>query len=189
MRALLYTAVLALLLGHQSSCVRMELDADSDKSQEPALEALQISRPDSVVLCPLSAHVSAAGLTTMVWAGYPPSDDRLQLLLAQVSAQGLLLHAPQPLALLDNELAALEIEASDAGGLQVRAASEARGEVLHFRLSDSGRLLESHREPASSSLRVAEACEIDLVSAKGKTRVFRAPQDGEMPLFVEKTSH
>ena len=191
MRIASFMAAGAFLLAHQASCVRVELDKAEDKAEEVAPQALRVTATDSVVLCPLSAAIGPSGNVSIVWAGYPPADDRLQLLHALVSTDGVsagavLLQAPRSIAFLASELAALEIQRSETG-FEVQAVEDSASAILSIALDESGAVLGASRLPVRASSRVADACESSLFGADAKLRVFRGQVDGELPLFVQST--
>ena len=109
MARLAYIGVSAALLSTQSSCTSFDLE------EEEALgsQSQQISAQDSIVLCPVVAAVepSVADVggadVSVVWAGYPPDDDRLQLMRARVSAEGKML-STRSIAFLDGDLLLLK---------------------------------------------------------------------------------
>jgi hypothetical protein len=163
------------------------LDNSEDRGEEVA-EALRVSANDSVVLCPLSAAMDPSGKVSIVWAGYPPADDRLQLMHALVSPKGELLQAPRSLALLDSELAALEIRRSETG-LEVRAIEDSAGELLAIELDENGAALDMSRQPAIATSRLEDLCESSVFTGEARLNIFRSQVDGEFPLFVQSSSY
>jgi hypothetical protein len=178
----------ALLLAQQASCVRVELDKSEDRTGEVGEQALRISATDSVVLCPLAAAAGPSGQVSIVWAGYPPADDRLQLMHALVSATGELEQPPRAIALLDSELASLEVERTDRG-LELRATEESVGEMITVQIDERGAALDSSRQPAPASGPLENLCESHVFTSEAKLSIFRSQVDGEFPLFVQSNPY
>jgi len=174
-----------------SSCVRFELDELDQDTVEASSNALRISSEDSVVLCPLAAAVEPSGNVSIVWAGYPAGDDRLQLMQARVSSEGVPLDEPTGLALLDEELALLTVHGTEEG-LEVRGVQRYTNQILQVELSESGRLLSaSLDEPQGNEVESAvnalgaQRCDFSVRTADMQLEIRRTQVDGELPLFIE----
>lgn len=194
-----YVAAFVALLSSQSACTSIDLE----EREELGSQSQQISAQDSIVLCPVAAAVDSSasidGLSglSVVWAGYPPDDDRLQLIRARVSPEGKLISS-QAIAFLDGDLTALELRNLDS-------RDESRELELEFVDSELGalRVLRLSKDGGARELEVSESSEANWSAAAWKaidsdeqcqtsinlgTRemtVFRSQADGELSLFVQ----
>ncbi len=188
------TAAVLAILAMPVSCVRFELGDGDEADVDVSSNALRISGQDSVVLCPLSASLEASGSVSVVWAGYPAADDRLQLMHARISSRGLLIQEPRGLALLPDELALVSIDVSDSGQ-EVRAVPRDGSETLRIDLAESGMVEAVLRDaPDAAELDGAlealseSRCEAEVFTPDARLQVLRTHVDGELPLFVESFS-
>lgn len=184
------------------SCVRFELDGESELDVDVAQSAQRISGEDAVVLCPLAATVEASGAVSIVWAGYPEGDDRLQLMHARVSSTGHLLLQPHGLAELDNEVARLSITAlspSQGAVIEVLLVERDASELLQVSVGETFQVTGYNRDelPADTveemlenSLRSSESehCLETVFTSEARLQIRRTQVDGELPLFVESFS-
>lgn len=124
----------ALLAGLATGCVRVELDG----AAAGAPEALILSEPGAVVLCPVAVAPSADGASyAVLWQEYPADDDVVRLMYARVAADGALEVAPAPVASLDGELQGLSLVAID-GGFAVGLARYGDGQRSALAIDDAG---------------------------------------------------
>lgn len=161
-----------------ASCVRF----DVDNEQEDISQAVRISSADAVVLCPLSAFAEFGGGVSIVWAGYPPADDQLQLQHARVSASGELLQAPQSIAQLDAELDALVLNGG-AEGLEVQLMQRGESSVVVIEMDEQGTSAEPAELPVDM-MPSAQTCQARVQTSAASLRIFRGQADGELSLFV-----
>jgi len=184
-------AMATLLLG---SCVRFELDGEDDQEVDVGSSALRISNDDTVVLCPVAAGLEPDGNVSIVWAGYPADDDRLQLMHARVSSTGALLQEPRGLAQIPDELALLSLT-RDGANFEVQAIGHDASQSLRIELSDSFQVLGASREEIAADEQdvVLESldgvrCDETVFTSDARLQIRRTQVDGELPLFVESFS-
>ncbi len=176
------------------SCVRFELDGEDDRELDVGSSALRISNEDSVVLCPLAAGLEPSGNVSVVWAGYPADDDRLQLMHARVSSTGALVQEPRGIAQIADELALLSLH-SDGTNFEVHAIGRDASQALRIELSDSFQVLGAHRDAIRSEEQdvvlealTSERCQETVFTSDARLQIRRSQVDGELPLFVESFS-
>ena len=170
----------ALLL---ASCVRFDVDSsDVNGEQNDNSHAVRISTSDAVVLCPLSAFAESGGGVSIVWAGYPPADDQLQLQHARVSAVGELVQAPQTIAELDAELDALVLNGG-AEGIEVQLMQRGESSVVVIEMDEQSTSAEPAELP-EDVMPSAQSCQARVQTTAGFLRIFRGQADGELSLFV-----
>ncbi|MCP4447721.1 MAG: hypothetical protein GY811_20645 [Myxococcales bacterium] len=186
-------AILAIIT-LQMSCLRLELDGQGDEEVDVGSSALQMTGEDSVVLCPLAASLETSGNVSIVWAGYPAADDRLQLMHARVTSRGALLQEPHGLVLLEDELALLNLRSTGAG-IEVHAVARDANELLRIDLSERGQMLTAYKgtidlADQDEALEVGEGtrCEATVFTASSRLQILRTHEGGELPLFVESFS-
>ncbi len=170
-----HSLLAALLL---SSCVRFEVESEDELGSA----ALRLSSTDAVVLCPLSAIAEPAGTVSIVWAGYPPADDRLQLMHARVSDHGELVQAPHALAELESELDALSLSRSPEG-VEVQVMQRGVQSSLTIELAEQSWVGDESSLPADLAT-VAESCQARVQTSAGSLRIYRGQEDGELALFA-----
>lgn len=198
MRRIQKGAAILAMLAMPMGCVRFELEGGDEADTEVAATALRITDQDSVVLCPLAANLETSGEVSIVWAGYPAADDRLQLMHARVSSRGELLQEATGLALLPDEVALLSIQASadgDDGGQEIHAVSSDGRETLRIELSKDGVVGGMYRdaiavEDQDHAIEALsdERCEAAVRTSSSRLHILRTHVDGELPLFVESFS-
>tara|TARA_R110002096_G_scaffold299503_1_gene493930 strand:+ start:36409 stop:36996 length:588 start_codon:yes stop_codon:yes gene_type:complete len=176
------------------SCVRFELDGESDTEVDVGSSALRISNVNSVVLCPIAATVEPEGNVSIVWAGYPADDDRLQLMHARVSSMGALIQEPRGLAQISDELALLSLQ-HDGGSFEVNAIGRDAEQALRIEFSDSFHVLGAYRDTLAADERdgvlealTEEHCQETVFTSEARLQIRRTQVDGELPLFVESFS-
>ncbi len=185
-------SALVALTAFQFSCTSIDLDEEQDEINS---QAHQISAQDSIVLCPLVGAVQPSADTAsvhVVWAGYPPNDDRLQLMHAKVSQNGDLLQS-QSIAILDGDLEALQIRATERS-LDIEFVESDVGAVRYLQIETNGVVHESDLDSEDDSAQNPsdwqsmggdESCETSVSVAGREFSVFRAQVDGQLSLFVQ----
>lgn len=176
------------------SCVRFELDGEGETEVDVGSSALRISNIDSVVLCPLAATVEPEGNVSIVWAGYPADDDRLQLMHARVSSTGALIQEPRGLAQIADELTLLSLQHNGAS-FAVNAIGSDAEQALRIELSDSFQVLGAYRDAIAADEQegvlealTEEHCQETVFTSEARLQIRRTQVDGELPLFVESFS-
>ena len=192
-----YIAAFSALLSSASACTSFDLE----EREELGSKSQQISAQDSIVLCPVavavdsSASLSSTDGVSVVWAGYPPDDDRLQLIRARVSPEGKLISS-QSIAFLDGDLTALDLR-NESGELELEFVDSELGELRVLRLSEYGGAREldartsgeaNWSESAWKGIDSDEQCETSINLGNREMTVFRSQADGELSLFVQSSS-
>lgn len=184
-------AAVLLALALATGCVRIDLEGEA--SAAAGDQALLLSDPGAVVLCPIAAAVSADGASyAALWHEYPPDTDELHLMYARVSASGEVEVPATAVARLDSELAALSLVAID-GGFAVDLVRHGEGRRTAVAIDDGGQLLRrldaDSVDLADAPVRAAGegdvACGSSVHGPGEVASAFRSQVGGELRLIFE----
>lgn len=184
----IYRGALAGLLLLAAGCVR----PDVGDATESVAQASRVTAEDAVVLCPLAATADELGGAVVAWAGYPPGDDRLQLMFARVSLAGRTTLEPRGILLLDDELMSLTVTGNPDQGASPSfwiSSRQVDGSPVPTLLVDAdGHILDA-RENLGNVDSLSDTCDVVVRGAGAgdrAIRLFLGQEDGDLPLYAEQ---